>query len=84
MAERRSLNEEKLKQCFAFFERETAHWNRMRNKRVIISLEEYSAKEAIIEAVHRVAAVAAEVLNLNWNYGELRLAMNQYRTATDL
>lgn len=90
MAERRTLNEEKLRQCFAFFQREIAHWERLTAKRIEISLEEFTAKREIIEAVHQVAAVAAididnqAVSELRWNFGELEMTMTHYRRIMDI
>lgn len=85
MGDRRTLNEEKLRQCYQFFERELMHWERLARKRLLITIEEFESKKAIMEAVHRVAAVAAiecgpvDVQNLQWNYGELSMAMEAYR-----
>lgn len=90
MAERRSLDEERLRQCYLFFQREVAHWDRLTGKRVIISTEEFEAKKEIIEAVHRVAAVAAvecgqqEVQTLQWNFRELSMAMESYKRIMDV
>lgn len=86
MAERRTLPEEKLKQCKDFFAREINHWCRLMAKRIPVTPEEFEAKRILVQAVYQVAAVAVmETGNTMWmgdlefHYKELTDTIEEYR-----
>lgn len=86
MAEKRNADEEIVKQCCDFFNREYAHWSRLAIKKTPISEEEYRAQEEIITAVFRVAEAAVLKIdqptwreNLKFDYLELQMEMQFYR-----
>ncbi|KXJ30247.1 hypothetical protein RP20_CCG005942 [Aedes albopictus] len=86
MSAKRDLHEETIKQCTEFFTRELSHYNRLLVKRIEISNEELHAKELIIEAVFQIGSAAVmrtgrrdHMDTYNFNYGELRMALEEYR-----
>lgn len=91
MAARRSLEEEILKQCKLFFGRENQHWERLLERRIIISAEEVAAKKGIIEAVYSTGAAAAVRMDdgvapkdLLFHHRELEMTIEAYERAMAL
>lgn len=86
MADRRTLQEEIVKQCTDHFAREQRYWQRLIEKRRSVAEEEIVAKEQILNAIFQVGAVAAlktdsnEIReNLMWEYRDLQLTIKDYK-----
>lgn len=84
MAEKRNINQEIVKQCGDYFNREQRYWQRLITKRRSISTEEVQAKKRIIEAIYRVGAAAAieernvVIDDLLWDFKELKEVSKDY------
>lgn len=82
--DKRNKNQELIKQCTDFFNREQQYWQRLLHKRTSVTEEEILAKKDIIEVVYRVGAAAAieeqkgAIDTLLWDYREMKAVIADY------